>query len=476
MESFSEIFSGSTFGVSATTFLLVTCLIFVVKSKKPKYKTLPYAPSTSLFETATKLASSDAPWFLVKLADKTGRRSFRLPIPLPGGVYVVGDYDLSREILQDPTTEKPSLIYKQVEFATGGKSIFNSPTNDYWKLVRKHLAHSFSKNEVTRMREVCNRHVHEWMDNTLGRYADEGITFDPTDEMTEFNFRAICETAFEYQASEAETQMFCHSLGMAMREFRERMMNPVRRYFAFMIPHSRETMKEVKHLIEFGARLLQAYRENPNKSSNKTMIRLIAECDKFQNDQERISEILTFVTAAHDTTGNTLGSLLYLLAKHPDVAETLRKELSKVPSEQWWEKVDYLEYVMKEGMRVLPVAAMFPVRQTGRDIVYKGEYIPKGAVCFLAQIVSFWNPDTFEDPSAFKPERWENATKAMNDSVTPFTLGKRNCIGQALAKAELQSVLPMLVSKYKFELVEDGKTDYFLTLKISGARLKAYHV
>jgi cytochrome P450 len=74
--------------------------------------------------------------------------------------------------------------------------------------------------------------------------------------------------------------------------------------------------------------------------------------------------------------------------------------------------------------------------------------------------VSFWNPDTFEDPSAFKPERWEKATKAMNDSVTPFTLGKRNCIlGQALAKAELQSVLPMLVSKYRFELVEDVKTD-----------------
>jgi cytochrome P450 len=65
----------------------------------------------------------------------------------------------------------------------------------------------------------------------------------------------------------------------------------------------------------------------------------------------------------------------------------------------------------------------------------------------------------------------------MNDSVTPFTLGKRNCIGQALAKAELQSVLPMLVSKYRFELVEDGKADYFLALKISGgARLKAYHV
>jgi hypothetical protein len=64
----------------------------------------------------------------------------------------------------------------------------------------------------------------------------------------------------------------------------------------------------------------------------------------------------------------------------------------------------------------------------------------------------------------------------MNDSVTPFTLGERNYIGQDLVKAELQSVLPMLVSKYKFELVEDGKTDYFLTLKISGARLKAYHV
>ena len=54
-----------------------------------------------------------------------------------------------------------------------------------------------------------------------------------------------------------------------------------------------------------------------------------------------------------------------------------------------------------------------------------------------------------------------------------FSLGPRNCVGQALAMAELKRVTAALASRFVFEAVEPPTPDFFLTLKPSGARLRA---
>jgi len=53
-----------------------------------------------------------------------------------------------------------------------------------------------------------------------------------------------------------------------------------------------------------------------------------------------------------------------------------------------------------------------------------------------------------------------------------FGLGNRNCIGQSLATAELDSVLPRLVARYNMHLESEGELDFFLTLKVNGARVR----
>jgi cytochrome P450 len=47
------------------------------------------------------------------------------------------------------------------------------------------------------------------------------------------------------------------------------------------------------------------------------------------------------------------------------------------------------------------------------------------------------NPAVFPDPDSFKPDRWSKSDEAMEASLTPFSTGKRNCIGQNLAWEEL---------------------------------------
>jgi len=129
----------------------------------------------------------------------------------------------------------------------------------------------------------------------------------------------------------------------------------------------------------------------------------------------------------------------------------------------------------KESMRLMPAAAIDSARQTGREYVYHGEMVPYGSFYHLARVchVMFRNEAVFEKPNEFVPERWLNPTDAMKDAFVPFATGNRNCAGQALAKAQIDSVLPRLITTFDFQLECEGELDCFLTLKYAGARLKA---
>ncbi len=58
-------------------------------------------------------------------------------------------------------------------------------------------------------------------------------------------------------------------------------------------------------------------------------------------------------------------------------------------------------------------------------------------------------------------------------STAPFSTGQRNCVGQALAMGQLKQVVAALTVRFVFEVVKPPTPDYFLTLKPSGAKLRA---
>merc|ERR1712045_730701 len=163
-----------------------------------------------------------------------------------------------------------------------------------------------------------------------------------------------------------------------------------------------------------------------------------------------------------------------LLAQHPNVAEKLRHELLSMDESKRSSRSGYLHHVIRECSRILPVAPLGAFRVTGRDFAFNNGsiVIPKGASCILPVILSHHHKETFKDPENFRPERWEKEDDKMRKALMNFVLGNRDCVGQTLALSEMYSVLPKILSDYKFEVEEEGKLDFFLTLKYSGARLK----
>lgn len=448
------------------------------KSKKGPLKSPPVAPLGML--ATIRNMGDNAPFFLKDIVRKTGSDIVRLRLPIPGGAYVVGDPATMREILVDRKTDKPTAVYSAFEGVLSGSSIFTRPnTSHKMKATRKCLSYCFSSSEINRMNQICINHTNQWIKTKLepSIQNENSETFDPSLEMTRLTLGIILEAAFEYkvQLTDEEYEHLMHHLELSLKEFAGKQTgNPFRKFYGPILSDFRNAKRSCTEVAAFGKKMLDTYRKNENKSTNRTIIRMIVENQALTSDKERISEIITMLIAGHETTGFTLASTLILLAKHPKVSKKLRRELLSMDSSKRSSRSGYLSYVIRESKRLIPVSAIGSTRTTGRDFTCMdgSMVIPKGATCFLPTILSHHNEKVFQDPDSFCPERWEKEDKAMKDALMIFAVGHRDCIGQTLAMSELYSVIPRLITEYDFELETEGELDFFLTLKCVGARLK----
>ena len=454
--------------------------VFLIQNGKQNRKKVPPLAPVGILESMEGM-STNAPFFLQDMLKATGSDIIRLSLPIYGGAYAVGDPTAIRAIFTDKTSEKPAQVYAPIDYVTGGASVATRGNTKEWRSARKCLMYSFSGSEVNRMNRICTDQVNFWIKNRLEPSIQKNESFDPTAEMIMLTFNTILEAAFEYPevVDYKEYAKFIHELNVSLKEFAGRHnCNPFRKYYGFLLSEYREAVEASAEVMKFAVNILETYRKNPNKSKNKTVIRMIVENDKYASDKERLSDIIIMILAGHETTGTTLSTTLILLAKHPEVAEKLRGELLLMDESKRSSRSGYLHHVIRESKRLVPVAASTSVRITGRSFLFKNGsiVIPKGAICFLSPMLAHHHKETFKDPENFRPERWEDESKEMHDALMSFAVGSRDCLGKALALAELYSVLPKLVIDYKFEVEKEGELTNFLSLKYVGSRLKTTRI
>ncbi|KAF7806160.1 cytochrome P450 [Senna tora] len=110
----------------------------------------------------------------------------------------------------------------------------------------------------------------------------------------------------------------------------------------------------------------------------------------------------------------------------------------------------YTNKVVEETIRMANVAA-FIHRKVIKEAEYKGYHFPKGWNVILWIRYLHTNPENFEDPLCFNPDRWNEAAKAGTYQV--FGGGPRICAGNMLARLQLAILLHHLSTGYKWELV-----------------------
>lgn len=192
------------------------------------------------------------------------------------------------------------------------------------------------------------------------------------------------------------------------------------------------------------------------------------------SDEEIKDEALTFVFAGHETTGNLLTWVMYVLMANKEVWRACRDEVDKIlPNdiEPTYEQVSELvvcEAILHETVRLYPTAPTF-TRQCIREHVIGSEgsrqlRIPVATVISFNTYVLHRRADFWPRPVEFDYTRWmRNPVTGQKPKLAhpfchlPFAAGLRNCIGQNFALLEAKVVLAMLMQRCDFEIQSGQK-------------------
>jgi cytochrome P450 len=191
------------------------------------------------------------------------------------------------------------------------------------------------------------------------------------------------------------------------------------------------------------------------------------------NDLEIVSLCNEFLNGGTDTTTTALQWIMANLVKHPQIQEKLLLEIKEVVGEgeevvkeDDLQKMPYLKAIILEGLRRHPPARMVLPHAVTEDTVLGGFLVPKnGTVNFLVADIG-WDSKAWEDPMAFKPERFLNSEREAFDitgsreiKMMPFGAGRRICPGYGLAMLHLEYFVANLILNFEWKAVDGDDID-----------------
>ncbi|KAL2933469.1 Cytochrome P450 71A4 [Bienertia sinuspersici] len=176
------------------------------------------------------------------------------------------------------------------------------------------------------------------------------------------------------------------------------------------------------------------------------------------------AQILDAFAAGTDTAYAVLEWAMTELLRNPEVMEKLQNEVREIAGEKEHlteddlEKMKYLKAVIKETLRLHPPVPLLVPRESTHDLKINGYDISSRTLVFLNAWAIQRDPDIWENPEIFYPERLMQSTidfKGMNFELIPFGGGRRFCPGISFAMANNELVLANLMHKFN-SILPDG--------------------
>ncbi|KAI1750385.1 cytochrome P450 52E2 [Xylaria castorea] len=183
-----------------------------------------------------------------------------------------------------------------------------------------------------------------------------------------------------------------------------------------------------------------------------------------ESDEVICDHLLSIFTAGRDTTTSVLSYLFFELSRRPDVAAAIRAEIAELGPEEeekdpTWEQLRgmrYLNWVLKEALRLNPPVAT-NTREAVRDTVLprgggpdgkSPVFVKKGTSVRYVPWVMHRRTDIFgKDADEFRPERWGDLRVTFE--YLPFNAGPRICIGQQFALTQMALITLRLLQAFK---------------------------
>ncbi|KAL5847783.1 hypothetical protein ACOSQ3_011307 [Xanthoceras sorbifolium] len=390
---------------------------------------------------------------------------------------VVSSAKMAKEVMKTHDLKfcsRPALLGQQ-KLSYNGLDLVFAPFNDYYSEMRKLcVVHLFNTNKVQQylpIREDEVSRMIEKISKSAAAVATKPVNL--SELMMSLTSTIICRIGFgkRYEDEGVERSRFHALLNETQAMFGIFFFSD---YFPFMGWVDKLTglisrlEKNFKEFDAFYQKLIDEHLDPKRpKSDQKDIIDVLLEIKKqrgFKIDLtwDHIKGILMNVfVAGTDTSAASVIWVMTYLMKYPREMIKVQEEVRNLiggkgfVDEDDVQKLPYLKAIIKETMRLQPVAPLLLPRETTEKCILDGYEMPSKTLVFVNTWAIGRDPEVWDNPEKFYPERFIDSSidmKGQHFELIPFGAGRRICPGLHMGIATVELALANLLYKFDWEM------------------------
>ncbi|CAO2607663.1 Cytochrome P450 2K6 [Lemmus lemmus] len=236
----------------------------------------------------------------------------------------------------------------------------------------------------------------------------------------------------------------------------------------FLLRSHKKIIRNRDELFSFIRMTFLEHRHNLDKNDPRSLIDafLLRQQEVMENDpsadyfneENLLALVNNLFGAGTETTATTLRWGIIFMMRYPEVQEKVHDEIVKVvgssqPRIEHRTQMPYTDAVVHEIQRVANILPTSLPRETTTDVMFKNYYIPKGTEVIPLLTSVLRDRTQWETPDAFNPTHFLNSKGRFikKEAFMPFSVGRRMCAGEPLAKVELFLFFASLIQKFTFQ-------------------------
>jgi cytochrome P450 len=269
----------------------------------------------------------------------------------------------------------------------------------------------------------------------------------------------VQKTTFDVAAN-ALTGLALGSETDRFRPYFEKLIDGVMAPVPWRIPFGR-----LDRALNAREKLLELMRPRVLAARDQKPDRLLGQLAHYRDAEGRhlspedvIGHLLLLFWAGYDTTASAGSWVLYELARRQDWQARIREEIVSAVAKNpeclaSQTELPFSNWFLLEAERMYPSALFFP-RVAVQDFAYGDHVIPAGTLTAYSPYMSHRDPESFDHPNVFEPDRWNpahGAKRARAGLLVGFGGGPRICLGKAFAKMQLRAMMHAVLSRFHIE-------------------------
>ncbi|MFE6174485.1 cytochrome P450 [Streptomyces sp. NPDC056464] len=411
---------------------------------------------------STILYAADPPGFAVR-AQRAHGTVVKLPMIPHNPTVQVTDPEAVRHILQGNADNYCRGAYYEAFRLFMGHGLLTLDDGD-WREHRKVVNPAFAPSAIAARAAETDAALADLTDR-WAEHARTGRPFDLYAESMRLTCRVIGHALVGRDLSK-EGGEFARALSVALEAIFKEVGSLEKMAPSFIPTPYRRRVRRARRTLE---RVVAQAAWDADQGSGGEVAALIRASDLPAD--AFWSNLVTLMLAGVETTALALAWTLYEVARHPEVRDRVEEETGRVcgvrrPASADLDPLTYVGRTVDEALRLHPPVWQFP-RQAIEDDVLAGRRIAAGTPVLISVYAAHRNPEQWDDPDTFDPDRFAPEISAERDrsAYVPFGGGRRQCIGKRMGLGLLRQAVATVHGRFRLSLVDEApRSGAFITL------------